>query len=136
MNLFPSASSMKNVVRQRGINFSEFTSSRIPLSISRSSSPLHPSSFSDRHTRTHFAPYSSKILYSNKSQHERAGREEESRFCPGEMKNGQLANARSLTVTNRTRGRKHCAFLLGKFLEENLGNAGMCAPPIHSPSLR
>lgn len=40
MNLFPSASSMKNVVRQRGINFSEFTSSRIPLSISRSSSPF------------------------------------------------------------------------------------------------
>lgn len=49
------------------------------------------------------------------------------------MKNGQLANARSLTVTNRTRGRKHCA-LLGKFLEENLENARMRAPPIPTPS--
>lgn len=129
---------MKNVVRQRGINFGEFTSSRIPLSTSRS--PLSsPHRFATRHNRTRFAPllfapYSSKAYkyFSEQKSTEERGRR--NRFCPGEMKNGQLANARSPTVTNRTRGRKHCA-LLGKFLEENLENARMCAPPSLPSSL-
>lgn len=124
---------MKNVVRQRGINFGEFTSSRIPLSTSRS--PLSsPHRFATRHNRTRFAPllfapYSSKAYKYFSEQKSTKERGRRNRFCPGEMKNGQLANARSPTVTNRTRGRKHCA-LLGKFLEENLENARMCAPPI------
>lgn len=124
---------MKNVVRQRGINFGEFTSSRILLSTSRS--PLSsPRRFATRHNRTRFAPllfapYSSKAYKYFSEQKSTKERGRRNRFCPGEMKNGQLANARSPTVTNRTRGRKHCA-LLGKFLEENLENARMCAPPI------
>lgn len=127
---------MKNVVRQRGINFGEFTSSRIPLSTSRS--PLSsPHRFATRHNRTRFAPllfapYSSKAYKYFSEQKSTKERGRRNRFCPGEMKNGQLANARSPTVTNRTRGRKHCA-LLGKFLEENLENARMCAPPHPSP---